>query len=370
MKKHITPFFNIPTIFLAVFMLTVLITAIPSAKDQAKDIQIQTKAGRSSLLEMQFKSNKNTYRVGEPISFDIQASKAAYVYLYSMKGNDVTLVFPNRFDTGNRVAANTSMNFPVQSQFKADRPGIENVILVASTEKLTLGSEKSISDIVSKLFFGKVADSIEDVQMESMSQANRCIVMKEVLIQGADESPIRKLLPQPDADEEKESVSVLLSTSKPVYSLDESMIISYAADADGFVGLYAVNPEGEIAQLKVAHVEKGKIYRLKAVTEEPAGKHILVGMYYPTKPAQSAARLGKLMFDQSAQDAVKEDQSETSGKIASPAFDVSESFFEFLKNIQNNNLEMRGDSQGGAGKNIQPMTIPHGYTVYPIMILG
>ena len=170
MKKHITPFFNIPTIFLAVFMLTVLITATPSAKD----IQIQTKAARSGLLEMQFKSNKNTYRVGEPISFDIQASKAAYVYLYSTNGNDVTLVFPNRFDTGNRVTANTSMNFPVQSQFKADRPGIENVILVASTEKLSLGSEKSISDIVSKLFFGKMAEPGESVHCHERSAHSGC----------------------------------------------------------------------------------------------------------------------------------------------------------------------------------------------------
>jgi hypothetical protein len=369
MKKRLPSLINMPAAILVVFMLTVLITATLSAENRPKDFQIQTKAGKSGLLEMQFKSNKNTYRVGEPITFDIQASKAAYVYLYSMKGDDVTLVFPNRFDTGNRVAANTSMNFPVQSQFKADRPGIESVILVASTEKLSLGSEKSISDIVSKLFFGKMAGSIEDVQMESMSQMNRCIVIKEVLIQGKDGSPAQKRLPQPDAGVE-EPVSVLLSTSKPVYGLDESMIISYAADADGFVGLYAVNPEGEIAQLKVAPVEKGKIYRLKAVTEKPAGQHMLVGMYYATEPAQSAGGFGKLLFDQSVNGAAEGNQSETSGKIASPPFDLPESFLEFLKKIQNNNLEMRGDSQGGAGKNIQPMAIPHGYAVYPLMILG
>lgn len=145
---------------------------------------------------------------------------------------------------------------------------------------------------------------------------------------------------------------------------------SYAADGNGFVDIYAVNPNGEIARLKIAPVEKGKIYRLKAVAEEPAGQHILIGVYYDTCPPNSAGALNELLLDRSVDAAAEGEPSKTSYGKDAFSLDTPESFMKFINTFNNEKLDMQGDTADGAGKVGLPAADLRGFAVYPVKILG
>jgi hypothetical protein len=145
------------------------------------------------------------------------------------------------------------------------------MVLIASTKKLDI-RRKEFEDFYEVDAF-EVDNIIQDIRIEPRRRkAERLVKELDVVIEGEHEAAF------PTEEGETERV-ILLSTDKDTYGLNERMTIAYAADANGYMALYYVNPEGETFSLKNGRVRKDKVYRLKAVTESPTGDHYLVSVF-------------------------------------------------------------------------------------------
>ncbi len=82
-----------------------------------------------------------TYEVGDEISIGVRVDEASYVYLFDIRPNgEVTQIFPNRFDSDNRLRAGETRTFPpvgARYVFNIAPPrGLSKVVAVASTSEL------------------------------------------------------------------------------------------------------------------------------------------------------------------------------------------------------------------------------------------
>lgn len=82
-----------------------------------------------------------SYSVGEEVRISVRASERSYVYVFDVKpSGEITQIFPNRFDTQNRLDANQTMTLPPSGgryQFNIAPPrGLSKVIAVASKTQL------------------------------------------------------------------------------------------------------------------------------------------------------------------------------------------------------------------------------------------
>jgi hypothetical protein len=266
----------------ALFMVVTLGNTISWTADETKDIHIlpMPKTEGAPSLDVKFTTQKSVYQVNEPIQFDVKLSKSAYVYLFSTRSDNATLIYPNKLDKAQKIAANKTTSLPVRSQFVSDRPGTERLVLLASTEPINLQTTKGLTGDFDNIALNEVDDILKNVRVESVGKAEKQVTEMDVVIQGKPRSQAPRIEEGPD----KAQPAVLVSTNKPLYGLNESMTIAFASDQDGYITLYAINPLKEAFPLKEAKVEKDKIYRIKATTEAPAGQHILVGVYSKTRP--------------------------------------------------------------------------------------
>lgn len=81
------------------------------------------------------------YQVGENISISVRVDERSYVYLFDVRpSGDITQIFPNRYDSDNRLAAGESRTFPppgANYTFGILPPrGLSKVIAVASKSRL------------------------------------------------------------------------------------------------------------------------------------------------------------------------------------------------------------------------------------------
>ncbi|MEI7672691.1 MAG: DUF4384 domain-containing protein, partial [Deltaproteobacteria bacterium] len=252
--------------------------------DETKEIRVAPSAESDLPLNVQFAAKKSAYQVNEPIQFDVKLSKNAYVYLFNTRSGSATLIYPNRLDKTQIVEANKITSLPVQSQFAADRPGTEHLVMVASTEPLQLQTTKGISSDFDDISLNEVEKIRKNIQVESRVRGEKQMVEMDVVVQGKTQGLVSRVEDRPEIAAQP---VVLVSTNKPVYGLNESMTIAFASDQDGYITLYAVNPMKEVFSFKEVKVEKDRIYRVKATTESPAGQHVLVGVYSRTRPQQT-----------------------------------------------------------------------------------
>ena len=128
----------------ALFMVVTLGNTISWTADETKDIHVLPvpKTEGAPPLDVKFTTQKSVYQVNEPIQFDVKLSKSAYVYLFSTRSDNATLIYPNKLDKAQKIAANKTTSLPVRSQFVSDRPGTERLVLVASTEPINLQTTK------------------------------------------------------------------------------------------------------------------------------------------------------------------------------------------------------------------------------------
>ena len=81
------------------------------------------------------------YQVGEQVTIGVRVDEASYVYLFDIRPNgEVTQIFPNRFDSNNRLRAGETRTFPPSGAryvFNIAPPrGLSKVIAVASKSEL------------------------------------------------------------------------------------------------------------------------------------------------------------------------------------------------------------------------------------------
>lgn len=151
------------------------------AKD--KDIRVEGK----EQLEVDFKAGSESYKVDEPISFRVKTNKNAYIYVVNVtgQGEDVTLLFPNKYEEANKVKANKEITIPAKSVFKSDREGMEHVVIAATTKKLDLQTK----GIKGSKFFGvkraKFEKIMKDIRVEPVrGEDERAIKELQVTVKG------------------------------------------------------------------------------------------------------------------------------------------------------------------------------------------
>ena len=81
-------------------------------------------------------SDRSSYKVGDLPVFTVTAEKDCFLTLTNVDGKGVaTVLYPNRFQTDNFLAAGADLAFPTADapfQFRFADPGVETVIAVCS----------------------------------------------------------------------------------------------------------------------------------------------------------------------------------------------------------------------------------------------
>lgn len=250
-------------------------------------------------LQVALEPTQESFRVNEPIRFRIRGNKRFFLYLYSVdEDGDATLILPTkRGQRHNRYPADTTLPVPNKeaADFLADKPGRETVVMVASTKYLPLKSSwfRDGADI----YVGKAeelgkefADKGIRVGTDRTRDANAFVKRLVVRIRGKeDDAP------------ERPAANVWLTTkgNRAEYAMGERIEAVFGAGEDGWLQLYVVEPNAKHSLLKTMEVEKGEAYTLKAVAEDPAGKHAFVAAYTKKKPSGAVLERnrGKALLD-------------------------------------------------------------------------
>lgn len=174
-------------ILAGVFMLFMVWGAaapvVVRAESAQKDIRVEEREDR---LEVAFSANKRVYAVDEPISFEVETNRDAYIYLFNLDEDSerVTMLYPNAYDEGNRVRAHSTVTIPSKSEFKAGNRGIERVVLVASTRKLDV-NKRSIANSnfygVAKADFKEISKAIR-VSTNDRREEDRIVKELEIKV--------------------------------------------------------------------------------------------------------------------------------------------------------------------------------------------
>lgn len=132
-------------------------------------------------LQVQFVSVKDAYSVDEPISFVIKTNKAAYCYLFNVNDElkKATMLFPNKYESANQLDAGVQTLIPSRKTvFKADRAGVEHLLLLVSTKPLTVPAQKEVGDGFHQVEKSLVDNAVKEIRVEPRQQEER--VVKEL----------------------------------------------------------------------------------------------------------------------------------------------------------------------------------------------
>lgn len=269
-----------------VAMAGVALSGITAQGPESKEIRIEAK---DEKLKVEFAPTSPMYNVDEPISFKVKTNKDAFIYLFNITegSNKAVQIFPNENEKDNDVRAKKETIIPSVSRLLADRPGTEHIVLVASTKKLKLPAQTIKGTIFSDLQKSYVDNLVKEIRVEAREpkkKDERIVEELDIIIRGKEEAQMQI----PVIAQEDTKPAVLISSDKINYKLNEKMTISYAADADGYLRVFFINPDKETKQLTEARVEKNKIYKLTATTAKPAGQHMLVAVFEKKKDDSKA----------------------------------------------------------------------------------
>ena len=255
---------------------------------ESKAIRVDNPA--SEPLRVALEPAKDSFQVNEPIRFRIRGNKSFFLYLFSVsEDGDATLILPTKEgQKHNKYPADATLPVPNEGapDFLSDEPGRETVVMVASTKYLPVKSSWFRDGADS--YVGKAEDMEKEfadkgirIGGDRTRDANVFVRRLAVRIRGEDD------------DGERATANVWLTTkgNRAEYAMGESIEAVFGSGEDGWVQLYVVEPNAGHSLLKTMEVEKGRAYTLKAVAEDPAGKHAFVAAYTKTRP--DGATLGR-----------------------------------------------------------------------------
>jgi hypothetical protein len=104
---------------------------------------IQVAKFATTGLNLSLTSDKNVYRANDTANFSVVSSQDCFLTLVNLdeKGSGATVIFPNRFQQDNRIAANRQVNIPgpdAPFQFRLKDPGTETVIAVCTDKNVSV----------------------------------------------------------------------------------------------------------------------------------------------------------------------------------------------------------------------------------------
>ena len=254
--------------------------------DEMESKAIRVGNPESEPLRVTLEPVRESFKVNEPIRFNVRGNKTFYLYLFSLNDEgDATMILPTREgQKDNKYPPDTTLPVPNQNapDFLSDEAGRERVIMVASAKYLAWKSN----------WFRDGADSYVDkaaLDEEFASKGIRIggkkddnVVVKRLSVRVRGEG----------AERERSTADVWLTTkgNRAEYAMGERIEAVFGAGNDGWVQVYVVEPTGKHTLLKTYEVEKDKAYTMRAFAEDPSGKHAFVAAYTEGEPEGDTLR--------------------------------------------------------------------------------
>ena len=244
----------------------------------------------SEPLRVVLEPTKDSFKVDEPIRFHVRGNKTFYLYLFSIDDDgDATLILPkSEGQRHNKYPADTKLAVPNEGapDLLADEPGRETLVMVASAKYLRWKSNwftDGADSYVGKAEFEEEFAS-KGIRVGSGRDADDDVVAKRIAV---------RIRGRDNRASERHTANVWLTTkgNRTQYAMGERIDAVFGAGEDGWVQLYVVEPNGKYSRLKTYEVEKDTAYTMRAVAEDPAGKHAFVAVYTEDEPG--SARLGR-----------------------------------------------------------------------------
>lgn len=296
------PSFNKIKIFR--LLLSILIVSFTSPSfallipGQNKTIGIRT----SNTLTVDMQPIKTSFWVNEKIRLRSKGNKPYYLYLFNVdpKTGEAIMILPNKLQPNNYYGHQGYIVPSREIEFYSDRPGQEQIIMVASTKMLNvdLGSYKSIGNFVT----GKSATFEKSLGIRFTApkpkKANPDLLVKtfDITIEGERQTSGQPFEENRQASEQSFFSQLFSSsnnlanqaTSDPVafissanneYIDGEQFKLVFGANQKGYVHLYSIDPYGAYDLLKIVPVNGNDIQSLTIQASPPYGRHTLVALF-------------------------------------------------------------------------------------------
>lgn len=94
-------------------------------------------------LKISIKTEKNTYKINEPIFFTITSNKDAFIYIFNRTDEQNILLYPNQYQKNNKILAGNELKIPSKEySFLSKNVGVEKIVVIASRKdlKINLGN--------------------------------------------------------------------------------------------------------------------------------------------------------------------------------------------------------------------------------------
>jgi hypothetical protein len=242
--------------------------------------------GMSGALDVQFMPLKDSYKVHEPIRFNVRGNMPFYLYLYTTDSDsqETKVILPRRLGADNGFPAERTLIVPArEADFTADAPGTKLVTMVASTKHLDIrtGVAEAPADAGSGLVKSfQAALDAKVVRIESGRTRigdDQLVAQKvSIRIRDAENSDRNNAI---DDNKDDQNVIVFLSTAKNRYRDGEHLRVLFGADREGWVHFYVVEPENAYYPVVTRRVDGREIETATVRAESPFGRHLLVAAY-------------------------------------------------------------------------------------------
>ena len=319
-NQHAVPLWTRGALLVAAAMATAVQADVSLGTEEMESKAIRVDDPENEPLRVTLEPVQDSFKVNEPIRFHVRGNKTFYLYLFSVddKG-DATMILPKREgQRHNKYPADTTLPVPNEDapSFLSDEAGRERVVMVASAEYLAWKSSwfrDGADSYVDKAAFDEEFAS-KGIRIGAEKDDDVVVKRLSVRVRGEDGKP------------ERSTADLWLTTkgNRAEYAMGERIEAVFGAGTDGWVQMYVVQPSGKYARLKTYEVEKDKTYTMRAVAEDPVGKHAFVAVYTDGEPEGDAwgQTRDKSVLDVAAKGVRLDDQ--PSGPMAVYRFRIEE----------------------------------------------
>ena len=265
-----------------VFSACVIFTGRSEAGDDPSERALGIR-DRREPFQVSLEPLRPSYRVGEPIRLRVRGNRDFFLYLFSInreEGRALRLI-PSDRQRGNKYRADLSHVIPNRSvEFYCDRPGVEQIVMLASTRYLELKAE---SYRKFRGFF-VLPPEAAGARIKALGvrgpggKGGRVVKELTIRIVAPVTAPAAPL-PTPIAPYQAPRAMAFVSCDRETYRVGDRVRVIYGADRPGWIHLHTVGPDGSRTLLKKERVSGKEIYHLTARAERPSGRHALVAAY-------------------------------------------------------------------------------------------
>jgi len=279
---------------------------------QAVGVKYANESNEETDLEINVRTEKKSYAVGEPLTFKLTSNKAAYFYLFNLlpDEDDAVQLIPSKFFKANKIKAGQTIVFPsydLESKEKtpvlaAEKVGKERFMLVASTTKLSFDEIMNITE-ESGYGYTKITKLKDSFKSQSVSWVEldkpESVINSEDVSTAYFDTRITAKVKSADSPKTKakddtlhkvgqlaDGNVILLSTNKNKYKVNEEVKIFYASTKAGYINIFAEEENGEEKQVVQKLVKANQLYNVIVDAESPKGKTIFKA-YYSILPINS-----------------------------------------------------------------------------------